>query len=316
MTTHSALAVLLSFSCAIPSFPGSSSGGGLPGGDLAALQGSWEGVCKTWSAGHLLDESVVRGTFEPGGERILRHVYTGSMRGEERWGEETILLAPTGEGCRISWFDTFHTNGTFLVSKGERGADGLTVLGTYRMTPEQDPWGWRTEYDLGSLAEGRLTIRAFNIAPDGREEKAMELVYERPRPADGSKASSALEAARAFVAGLDALDLDAIAPVLAPEMTMFLPHGDAMELVVGRNDVIEEMRQRFEEWRNAGDTAPLGLDRTAKDFRVHPLGERRALVTWHIDRPEAPGRRTAIAEERDGAWMLVHLHASNVTALR
>ncbi len=142
------------------------------------LLGEWQGTCKAWSAGKLLDDAVIRGRFEPLLEgRMVRHCYTRARDGKTSAGEETIAFDRVAGDLQLVWWDAFHMSNALMVSRGKPARDGFAVTGSYRMHAAQEPWGWRTEYAFA--ADDRLTISAFNIAPDGREELAVETAYER-----------------------------------------------------------------------------------------------------------------------------------------
>lgn len=276
---------------------------------LDSLVGSWRGTTKTWTAGRLLDESPVAGEIAPVLDgRFLRHAYSGSMRGQPRTGEELIAFDAVEQRFQVTWIDSFHMSHAILVSEGRPKPGGFQVTGSYRMVPGQDAWGWRTEYERS--VDGRLVITAYNITPDGVEEKSVETVYHRVEP----EAAGPEAAARAFVAALDGLDLEGVRATLAEDVTLFAPHGDALQLVSGRLEVMREFERRFGAWTAGGGRVPLGLAEAATDFHVQRLGLDVALVTWRLEREGSPGRRTACLALREGGWRLVHLHSSNLAA--
>lgn len=72
-----------------------------------------------------------------------------------------------------------------------------------------------------------------------------------------------------------------------------------------------EMRRVIEAHRSAGQSPPY-LSIEPQDLDVRVIG-RVALATFHIVSSEHLGRRTLVFELRDGQWMILHQHASNVT---
>ena len=64
-----------------------------------------------------------------------------------------------------------------MLSKGTSLQSGFSVLGSYGSPEYPEPWGWRTTVELKN--PDLLMITAYNISPEGREDKATETVYKR-----------------------------------------------------------------------------------------------------------------------------------------
>ncbi|MGE0057550.1 MAG: DUF1579 family protein [Dehalococcoidia bacterium] len=98
--------------------------------------------------------------------------YNWAFEGEPHEGILVVGANDDGE-AHASWIDSFHMDGSFMVSKGQTGAgDSLSVLGSYA-APEGPDWGWRTEIE--KLSDTAWRVRMYNIPPDSEELLGFEL---------------------------------------------------------------------------------------------------------------------------------------------
>ncbi|HBE67105.1 MAG TPA: hypothetical protein DDW52_03050 [Planctomycetaceae bacterium] len=143
------------------------------------LIGFWKGTCRTWfEPEKLADTSNIEGRFEHViNDKFVRHRYTGSLKGKERSGEETLMLNRITGKYEVAWMDSFHMNYAIMISTGEGTERGFSVLGEYDVGGGQPRWGWRTEYVLRS--DRRLVIQSYNRTPEGEEALAIEIDYAR-----------------------------------------------------------------------------------------------------------------------------------------
>jgi hypothetical protein len=145
---------------------------------LHRLCGPWSGQARTcFSPGEPWLEAPWSGRIEPLlGGRFVRFSYQSSLQGEPLAGEMLIAWESSERLWRTSWIDSFHTGTAILVSEGPPATGAITVKGTYFAGVPQK-WGWRTEID--DAVEGSLSIRMYNITPDGQEMLGVEIKLER-----------------------------------------------------------------------------------------------------------------------------------------
>lgn len=148
---------------------------------LSKLEGSWQGVARLWfEPGNPTDESPVSGTIRLvfGGKYAI-HEYKGTCMGKPVEGMAIFAYNLDLQRFEVAWIDSFHTGTFILFSEGQRNTKDLDARGSYAyITPETEQfWGWRTTIEMEN--ENKLVITAYNISPEGQEQKATETVYER-----------------------------------------------------------------------------------------------------------------------------------------
>jgi hypothetical protein len=151
-----------------------------PAKRLLAYIGKWQGTTKTWfEPGVFADESFWQGEIIAIlGDRFLEYSYTGSLQDTQFQGKALIGPDPVSSGSNtieMAWIDSFHQSGAIMYCQGEITPSGFSVLGSYSAGVEL--WGWRTEFEL--IDTNHLTVRAYNISPDGAEHLGIETVYSR-----------------------------------------------------------------------------------------------------------------------------------------
>lgn len=146
---------------------------------LSTLIGSWKGTTKTWfEPGVVADESEMLGTFRPVlGGRFVMHEYSGTLSGKPFEGIAIYGYDIPNDTFQCSWIDSFHMGTGIMLSNGAATENGSSVLGSYGGPGIPVPWGWRTVTELKS--PDTLVITAYNISPEGQEDKATETIYTR-----------------------------------------------------------------------------------------------------------------------------------------
>lgn len=148
---------------------------------LARLAGVWKGSARTFidPAKPPLEAAWEGRMALVLGGRFLRFEYRSELFGSPLAGE-LLLAFEAGEALwRSSWVDSFHTGTAILVSVGDGGpeAQPVSVRGSYFAAPGHPHWDWRTELHDGEA--GRLTLRMFNVSPEGQEDLGVEVVLQR-----------------------------------------------------------------------------------------------------------------------------------------
>lgn len=146
---------------------------------LAQLAGHWTGTSKLWlEPDKLADESPVIATIQLLLEgRFALYLYQGSIEGELQHGMFTFGYNITLEQYEASWVDSFHNGTGIMFCIGAEKENGFFVTGNYPDPTGGPDWSWRTEIEL--LDSNHLTITAYNISPDGNEDKATETKLTR-----------------------------------------------------------------------------------------------------------------------------------------
>jgi hypothetical protein len=146
---------------------------------LQVYIGQWEGMTRTWfEPDNLADESPWQGRIYPIlGDRYIQYDYTGSLQGEPFEGKAIIGYNAMMNQFEMAWIDSFHQSTGIMYCKGHRTSVGFTLWGNYRIAADSADWGWRTDFNL--LDAKHLTIRAYNITPDGTESLGVETIYTR-----------------------------------------------------------------------------------------------------------------------------------------
>jgi len=139
--------------------------------ELQKLIGSYLGRTKTWldpsaPADESISEMRVQALL---GGRWLRLEDWGHVAGTPRAGEMLLGFHRDAGQFELCWIDSFHTGTAMMRSVGKPRGDGIiAVTGSYEAGSQT--WGWRTEFEL----QETLTVRAYNISPDGNETIAVE----------------------------------------------------------------------------------------------------------------------------------------------
>lgn len=119
-------------------------------------------------------------------------------------------------------------------------------------------------------------------------------------------------ALRGFLAAFANLDWDVFCSYFDDEATVFFPRGDRPARVAGRDQIEHVFLLECGETRSSAARPPY-LDLRPHDLLMQEMGEL-ALASFHLNLPGALRRRAGVLRKRDGAWRILHLHASNMSS--
>jgi hypothetical protein len=146
---------------------------------IAGWAGRWRGEVKTTFEP---TEPPVNGDWDGRvavvlGGRFARLEYRANIGETPHAGELVVAYEQAEKRWTSAWIDSFHTGTAILTSRGEPGASAVDLRGDYFVEDGAPRWGWRTTIDDANA--GQLVVRMDNIAPDGAEDLAVELVLTR-----------------------------------------------------------------------------------------------------------------------------------------
>ena len=126
---------------------------------------------------------------------------------------------------------------------------------------------------------------------------------------DTSEVRAAVEE---FLTAFDNLDWERFHTCFAPDATVFFPLDLHPRRADGTTEVEAEFKRIFDEARKRAAGPPY-LHLVPSDMAIQ-VWQDAALVSFHLDRPQALGRRTLVLRRRKQQWQIVHLHASVIPA--
>jgi ketosteroid isomerase-like protein len=117
-----------------------------------------------------------------------------------------------------------------------------------------------------------------------------------------------------FVTAFENLDWPTFRDCFSANATIFHPAAPNVRRIDSPLEFDKAWQGVFDRIkRNSGRTSPPYMKLNAQDVRIEPLGTGVALVTFHLADPGTIGRRTLVFQQIDGAWKIVHIHASNLS---
>lgn len=117
-----------------------------------------------------------------------------------------------------------------------------------------------------------------------------------------------VETVTAFMEAIENADMDRYLATMTEDATMFFPF--APRRADSREEIAAVFGRIFERLRQSNGPPYLQLDPVG--MRVQMVDDTIAIATWHFDRADEVGRRTAALRKEQGRWYIVSFHASRM----
>lgn len=153
---------------------------GIPAG-FEKLTGEWRGTNRLWF-GWLPDESaresgsIATISFEAE-KNFLSIRYNWAFEGKNQEGLLVLGCEKDSETVNAFWVDSWHMSENFLQCNGKLENNGILNIKGFYSVPEHPDWGWRTVIETEN--ENTFKFVMYNVSPEGKEDLAVESVYDR-----------------------------------------------------------------------------------------------------------------------------------------
>ena len=117
-----------------------------------------------------------------------------------------------------------------------------------------------------------------------------------------------------FLQAFEQLDMPNFIACFADDATVFFPPPEPVGRFSGKEAIKTQFGQVFAAVRKASTRSSPPFHRLVpEDLKVQLLDDRTAVVTFQLSNANRSARRTLVLEKLRNAWLIVHLHASNVS---
>jgi len=123
---------------------------------------------------------------------------------------------------------------------------------------------------------------------------------------------SVADALRGFLTAFENLDWETFRTSFTDDACVFFPSAATPDVFCGRSEVETRFRLEFASIREAASNGPPYMQLHPDSLRIRLLGGGTALVTFELHNTVRVARRSLVFAKRQGAWRIIHLHASNV----
>jgi ketosteroid isomerase-like protein len=132
-------------------------------------------------------------------------------------------------------------------------------------------------------------------------------------PATQSADRTAVEAfTRKFLSAFENLDMKQFIACFANDATVFFPMPESPERVEGKQAIEQRFEHVFASIRNSAKSGPPFQRLTPQQLSIQLMPGQTAIVSFHLQNEQRIARRTLVLINKNGQWLILHLHASNV----
>jgi ketosteroid isomerase-like protein len=124
-----------------------------------------------------------------------------------------------------------------------------------------------------------------------------------------AEVQSVQKAAESFINAFNNLEWENFRNSFTADATVFFP-SDIARRANGKDEVEAGFKAVFDEGRKNRNSPPY-LNIKPMNVKIQIIRDV-AIMTFHLERQSAVGRRTIIWQKQNGKWLIAHLHASGV----
>ncbi|MEK7724196.1 MAG: DUF1579 family protein [Acidobacteriota bacterium] len=147
---------------------------------LVGLIGNWSGINHLhipWMTENPIQESQSEAFIAfSAQEKFLKIEYHWTFDNTKQDGLILLSKEKNGNLIKAFWIDSWHMGDKFMICEGVETDNTISLKGFYAV-PDHPDWGWRTTIE--SENDNSFKITMYNISPEGKEDLAVEINYQR-----------------------------------------------------------------------------------------------------------------------------------------
>jgi hypothetical protein len=109
-------------------------------------------------------------------DQFLTIEYEWEYEGRQQEGVLILGCDEMSSAVQAIWTDSWHMSHKFMVCDGAIDEKGVVNVNGFYQVSDHPDWGWRTEI---FPAKDSFKYAMYNIAPEGKEDIAVEVEYSR-----------------------------------------------------------------------------------------------------------------------------------------